>query len=358
VVAENIGEGDDGAMNDGPTRLGWAPQQPTTIGGYALAIARALTFSGVDSKRVLEAAGIPIRITNDPMSRLPVGTVTRLFKICADVTNSAYFGLTVARFIHISNLHALGYALAASANLMEFCQRLERYFRLASQVAEVKVVESRDEVALHAKLLVDVCAESEDAFLGFVVLAMRQLYKAEFNPVRVAMSHPMPLEGAGPYEALFRSPVTFDQAGPMLVFPKADLDQPLAGACAELAQLNDNLANNYIARLDKGDVVSRVRQKIIEYLPNGDCNRDKVASALAISPTTLQFKLAERATTFHDLLEATRRELAASYVRQASLSITEITFLLGFSDTSNFTRAFKRWEGVSPTQFRSSASPG
>jgi AraC-like DNA-binding protein len=328
------------------------PQQPTTIGGYALAIAKALTFSGVDSNRVLKAAGIATTLTNDPMTRLPVGTVTRLFRICADVTNSPYFGLTVARFIHISNLHALGYALAASANLKEFCVRLERYFRLASQVAEIELVESRDEIAVHARLLVDVCTESEDAFLGFLVLAMRQLYQPEFSPVRVGLSHPMPLEGAGPYEALFRAPVTFDQAMPTLVLPRADLDQPLAGACAELAQLNDNLANTYIAKLDKGDVVTRVRQKIIEFLPNGDCSRDKVASALAVSPTTLQFKLAERNTTFHDLLDSTRRELAASYVQQASLSITEITFLLGFSDTSNFTRAFKRWEGVSPTQFR------
>ncbi len=329
------------------------PQQPTTIGGYALAIAKALTFSGIDSNRVLKAAGVPMTITNDPMSRLPVGTVTRLFRMCADVTNSPYFGLTVARFIHISNLHALGYALAASANLMEFCQRIERYFRLASQVAEIKVSASRDEVSLHIRLLVDVCAESEDAFLGFVVLAMRQLYKAEFNPARVAFSHPMPLEGPDPYEALFRSPVSFGATMPLVVFPRADFDQPLAGACAELAQMNDNLANHYIARLDKDDVVTRVRQKIIEFLPNGDCSRDKVASALAMSPTTLQFKLAERDTSFHELLDATRRELAASYVQQASLSITEITFLLGFSDTSNFTRAFKRWEGVSPTQFRS-----
>ena len=330
------------------------PQQPTTISGYALAIAKALTFSGIDSNRVLKAAGVPMTISNDPMIRLPVGTVTRLFRMCADVTNSPYFGLTVARFIHISNLHALGYALAASANLMDFCQRIERYFRLASQVAEIKVSTSRDEVSLHIRLLVDVCAESEDAFLGFVVLAMRQLYKAEFNPARVAFSHPAPREGPGPYEALFRSPVSFGALMPAVVFPRGDFDQPLAGACAELAQMNDNLANHYIARLDKDDVVTRVRQKIIEFLPNGDCSRDKVAGALAMSPTTLQFKLAERDTSFHDLLDATRRELAASYVQQASLSITEITFLLGFSDTSNFTRAFKRWEGVSPTQFRSS----
>jgi AraC-like DNA-binding protein len=71
-----------------------------------------------------------------------------------------------------------------------------------------------------------------------------------------------------------------------------------------------------------------------------------------MSPTTLQFKLSNRGTNFHELLDSIRRELALSYVQQSALSITEITFLLGFSDTSNFTRAFKRWEGISPTDFR------
>ncbi|MDM0050462.1 AraC family transcriptional regulator [Variovorax sp. J22R24] len=327
-------------------------QEPTTIGGYVLAISKALQASGVDSTRVLKAVGIPLTMTNDPMSRLPVSTLTRLFRACTDVTGNPYFGLTVARFIHISNLHALGYALAASANLMEFCQRLERYFRLASQTCEIKVVESKDELELRIRLLVDVSAETEDAFLGFVVLAMRQLYKPEFNPLRVALSHPPPREDIAPYEALFRAPVSFGQSDPMLVLPRADIHNPLIGACAELAQLNDNLSNTYLARLEKDDVVTRVRQKIIEFLPNGSCTRDKVASALAISPTTLQFKLSERGTSFHELLDATRKELASGYVQQSSLSITEITFLLGFSDTSNFTRAFKRWQGVSPTSFR------
>jgi AraC-like DNA-binding protein len=330
---------------------------PTTIGGYALAIAKALDYSGIDSTRVLRSVGVSPAMTNDPMMRLPVTTLTRLFRACAEVTHSPYFGLTVAKFIQISNLHALGYALAASTNLMDFCRRLERYFKLASQACEIKVVETGDEVTLHARLLADVCAETEDAFLGFIVLSIRHLYKVSFNPARIAFSHPMPREGDAPYRALFRCQVDFAQLEPMLVLSRADIYEPLVGACAELAQLNDNLANTYIARLDKDDVVSTVRQKIIEYLPNGDCSRDKVASALCISPTTLQFKLAERDTSFHDLMDATRRELATSYVQQARLSITEITFLLGFSDTSNFTRAFKRWEGVSPTQFRKPEQP-
>ncbi|MFM0247494.1 AraC family transcriptional regulator [Paraburkholderia sediminicola] len=328
----------------------------TTIGGYALAISRALEHNGIDSARIFHAAGIdPSLMKNDPMMRLPVATMARLYKVCVDVTHNPYFGLTVARFIHVSNLHALGYALAASSNLMAFCQRLERFFRLASHAAEINIIENGDEVSLRTRILVPVCAETEDALMGFVVLSMRQLYQADFNPVRVAFSHAMPREGSMPYEKLFRSPVAFDQAAPELVFSRPDLQQPLAGACAELAQLHDNLATSYIARLDKHDVVSTVRQKIIEYLPNGDCSRDKVASAMCISPTTLQFKLSQHDTNFNELLDATRKELAASYVQQSALSITEITFLLGFSDSSNFTRAFKRWERVSPSDYRKEA---
>jgi AraC-like DNA-binding protein len=331
----------------------------TTIGGYALAIAKALEHHGVDSTRIFRAVGIPPSLLkNDPMCRLPVDTMSSLYKACVDVTHNAYFGLTVARFIHVSNFHALGHALAASPNLMAFCQRLERFFRLATHASEIQLSESASEVSLRANVLAKISGETEDAAMGFIVLTMRQLYIPSFRPLRVELSHPMPRDGGEPYEALFRAPISFDQAAPQLVFSRADLQQPLAGDCAELAQVNDNIAINYLARLDKNDVVTTVRQKIIEYLPNGDCSRDKVAGAMCISPSTLQFKLSQCSTSFHELLDSTRRELASGYVQQSALSITEITFLLGFSDTSNFTRAFKRWEGRSPTRYRMESSSG
>lgn len=329
-----------------------AERQATVIGGYALAIAKALDASGIDSARILKSAGVAPGMSNDPMSRLPVETLTRLYQACVAVTNNPYFGLTVARFLRITNLHALGYALAASGNLMDFCVRLQRFFRLVSQSSDVEIVESGNEVALNMRLLVKVSPETEDAFLGFLVLTMRQMYAPYFNPLRVDFSHAMPRDGVAPYEALFKSPVRFDQPSPALVLPRDILQLPLPGACAELAQLNDNIATRYIARLDKDDVVTAVRQKIIEYLPNGDCTREKVAAAMNVTPATLQNRLARRDTNFHDLLDSIRKELAVSYVRQASLSMTEITFLLGFGDLTNFTRAFKRWEGMSPSDFR------
>jgi hypothetical protein len=116
--------------------------EATSIGSYGIAIARALQSCGVDSTRVFRAAGIPLELAIDPMTRLPTAAITRLYRACVDATNNPYFGLIVARFIQMPTLHALGYALAASSTLMDFCHRLERYFRLVSQVAKVSVSEA------------------------------------------------------------------------------------------------------------------------------------------------------------------------------------------------------------------------
>jgi AraC-like DNA-binding protein len=326
--------------------------QPTTIGSYTVAIARALDASGVDSKRIFSAMGIPLDVSTDPMTRLPAATMTRLYRACVDVTNNPYFGLTVAKHIHLTHLHALGYSLAASGTLMDFCRRLERYFRLVSQVAKASLTQTDEHVLVRFEHLLELSSETEDAFFGFLIRTMRLIYKQEFKPVRVELRRPMPYEGATPYETLFRAPVLFGQASSLLVFDRTDLLQALSGSCPELAQVNDNIIISYLARLDKSDVITGVTQKIIEFLPDGDCTRDKVAIALCMSPTKLQLKLSQRGTSFQQLLDDTRKELACSYLSQASRQVTEITFLLGFSDTSNFTRAFKRWTGLSPTDFR------
>ncbi len=326
--------------------------EATTIGSYSQGIARALQASGVDSARIFRSVGIPVSSTNDPLSRLPVSTMTRLYRACVDVTHNPYFGLTVARYIHVSNLHALGYALAASATLMDFCQRLERYFRLVSQVAKVSLSDEGGNVFLRFKHLEESSGETEDATFGFLVLTMRLLYKQNFNPVRVEFHHPMPREGAEPYETLMRAPVSFSSEDGLLVFERDDMLQTLYGSCPELAQVNDAIAIGYLAKLDKNDVITGVTQKITELLPSGDCSREKVASALCMSPATLYLKLAERDTSFQTLLDHTRKELACSYLHQANRTVTEVTFLLGFTDTSNFTRAFKRWTGSSPKDYR------
>jgi len=324
----------------------------TLMAGPVTAIAQALEYKGMDSGDVFRAAGVRQAIRNDPTDRLSVSATAALFRHCAEATCDPYFGLTVAQFIRVSNIHALGYALLASKTLLDFCLRLERYFALVTQSVTLHVDRAPDEIALRFHPLTRIAGEAEDAWAAFMLHLMRLLSRPDFAPLRIEFLHPCPLDGPAPYAACFGVLPLFEQPEMVIRFSAAVMEEPLSGASPELAQYNDRIATDYLARLDKADVVGRVRAKIIERLSSGDCSRRKVAGDVSMSEETLRLKLAQRNTNFLKLLDETRKELALGYLVDRALSVTEITFLLGFSDVSNFTRAFKRWTGISPSLYR------
>jgi AraC-like DNA-binding protein len=324
----------------------------TLMAGPVTAIAKALEYEGLDSRNVFRAAGIRHTIRNDPTDRLSVSGTAVLFRHCVEATKDPYFGLTVAKFIRVSNIHALGYALLASKTLLDFSLRLERYFALVTQAVTLHVERNPQEAELRFHPLTQIAGEAEDAWLAFLLQLMRLLYRPDFSPSRLDFRHRCPLKGPGPYVAYFGVLPSFEQPETVIGFPATEMDEPLTGASPELAQYNDTIARGYQARLNKADVVGRVRAKIIERLSSGNCSRRKVASDICMSEETLHHKLAQCHTSFHALLNDTRKELALGYLAERALSVTEITFLLGFSDVSNFTRAFKRWTGTSPTLYR------
>ena len=98
----------------------------------------------------------------------------------------------------------------------------------------------------------------------------------------------------------------------------------------------------------------QVRSKLVELLPSGECSKEDVAKELYMSVRTLHNKLERLGSSYQQVLDETRRELAEQYMQQRQRSISEVAYLQGFSDCSNFSRAFKRCTGESPSQFRSS----
>ncbi len=163
---------------------------------------------------------------------------------------------------------------------------------------------------------------------------------------------PEPEGGAGPYRDYFKCPVTFDCDEPRIALDGKIMDQPLPGASPDMAQYNDQIVIQYLEQMDKNDVVNRVRRHIIKDLASGTLSKQAVADKMHMSARNLQLKLAAENTTFQDTLDSTRKNLATGYMQQSHLSITEIAYLLGFSDASNFTRAFRRWYGASPRDYR------
>lgn len=329
--------------------------EATTTGAYTQAIARALALKGVDSARVFAAAGLTARSSNDPMRRVPVSQMSQLFRLCVEATGDPAFGLSVARSMHVSSLHALGFSLMASHTLMDFAHRLERHFRMLTEVARIEVRTERDRVALATIDIARSCAETQDAWIGFLARFVRLLTDDEVDPLHVELMHAAPATGPAPYEAFFACPVSFGRPDNVLVFSRERFERPLDGSCPDLVQLHDKVAAEYIARLDRNDIVARVRSQIVERLESAQCDRDTIARELGMAPATLARKLVQRGSSFHEILGDTRRGLALAYLQEAHLPVTEIAFRLGFTDQSNFTRAFKRWTGQAPTAFRTAA---
>ncbi|MEA2094390.1 MAG: helix-turn-helix transcriptional regulator, partial [Pseudomonadota bacterium] len=111
---------------------------------------------------------------------------------------------------------------------------------------------------------------------------------------------------------------------------------------------------DYLARFDRANITMQVRSKIIEQLHDGAPKQEDIAGTLHVSLRSLQRKLKDEHTSYKTLLENTRQQLAMQYLRDSQRSIGEITYLLGFAEPSNFTRAFRRWTGQSPGEFRMS----
>ena len=158
------------------------------------------------------------------------------------------------------------------------------------------------------------------------------------------------------YLGFSRCPVHFDAEASAILFACADVDRPLPAANRELEQANDPILIGFLDKLHEDDLVTRVKTAIVEELPSGSPRDDMIAKSVFMSFRTLNRRLAAVGTTYSQHLDAVRWELAEQYITDPSLSLGEISFLLGFAEHSSFSRAFRRWTGGSPSAARDTAA--
>jgi AraC-like DNA-binding protein len=179
----------------------------------------------------------------------------------------------------------------------------------------------------------------------------------DINALAVELPYPAPVDLA-PYRTAFRCPVSFDASAASLLFASADLTASLPTANPVLAELHERFAGEYLRHFDHAQTSYRAREVIVRRLPDGEPRRDQVASELCMSERTLQRRLEEEATSFLQLLDDTRRELAEQYLGRLHLSLAQAAYLLGFADQSSFFRACRRWFDLSPGEYRSQLYKG
>lgn len=323
------------------------------IASWAVAVAEALDARGVDSKALFAEADIDLADARDPSARFPAARMSRVYELAEETIGDPAFGLSIAQYVHPTSLHALGYSLYASRTMESFCRRIVRYFRFVTTNAVTQMEKTATDYRL---TLIPTSGLSlyipQDAWLATIMRFSRQIYRPNFAPLRVSLRRPQPASNIEKFTEYFRAPVEFGSEGNVLVFDRADMDVQLPAANAELARQNDHVVMSLVARMDRQDVVAQVRASFVDLLPSGDCNKEKVARRLNMSERTLQGKLSERRTSYRILLNETRRELAEQYISQGLRSVSEVAYLLGFSDYSSFSRAFRAWTSSSPSEYR------
>ncbi|HEU5131049.1 MAG TPA: AraC family transcriptional regulator ligand-binding domain-containing protein, partial [Pyrinomonadaceae bacterium] len=193
--------------------------------------------------------------------------------------------------------------------------------------------------------------------LAIVTTLCRNIASPEFAPTSVEFEHEAPSD-ISEHERLFRCPIEFRASSNKLSFPSSFLSLPIAKADARLCALLDRHAEELLAKFPPRDsLVDQVRSIITSELRGGDPSLERVADQLGLTPRTLQRKLQELGTSHNELLDHMRRQLAMRYLREREMAICEVAYLLGFSESSSFHRAFKRWTGLTPKEFRTQTQP-
>ena len=333
------------------------PAEDTTIGAAASLIGCALRDYDVSVVEVFRDAGLVADTVTAPDVRYPVAKMQAMWKLAVERTGDPCFGLAVAEHFKPQALHGLGFMWLSSNTLFDALQRLVKYQRMISTIVDITLEETEDSIRLDVAIRrspVDIEPASIDAAVGVFVNMCRLATCGAFNPIRLSLHRPRPT-CAGRFEALFRSPVEFSAESNALYFDPASLREPLPGANPELARANDQVVIDYLGRFDRENLSMQVRSRLIEQLPAGQPTQKDIASSLNLSVRNLQRRLRAEGISFKQLLDETRKDLASQYIQDSHRRIGEITYLLGFSEPSNFTRAFRRWTGVSPNEFRQRA---
>ena len=171
------------------------------------------------------------------------------------------------------------------------------------------------------------------------------------SPLRIEFrrSRPAQIEA---FQSLLRAPLQFGAARTRLVFDAESIERPLDGGNPELARHHDAIALQYLSQIERDNIQGHVRDVLTQRLAHGEPSQEEVAELLNMSARTLQPNLGEAGTTYKEILDDTRRELALAYLSAPRHSVSDVTYLLGFSAGSCFTRAFRRWTGCSPSDWR------
>lgn len=321
----------------------------SSLGNWVALIPRVLANHGIDAQPYLTQLGLPPHQSSS--GRIPAELTARAWRTAATLSGEPTIGIEAAQMVQPASWDLLGLAMLCSANLQQAISLLIKYAAFISDSVEIYAEEDERHYAICIRSVSAGLpgAESLDFGMATGFQLLRNIFPAQLKLTSLSLTRP-PLADASPYQRFYGcEKIEFGQPVNKQVYLRSDIDQPLPYANAELASYHEALLQRQLPV--QPTFVHQVADQITAQLAAGEVSQEQVAAQLNISSRHLQRKLKLADTRFSELVETIKRKQALHYIRENNRPLTEIAHLLGFSDHSNFTRAFKRWYGTTPKQF-------
>lgn len=330
------------------------PRGPTVAAGYAGHLFRFAVAQGVPAEVLAARAGLDPALLDDPDARLPFDRYVALMGAAKNLTGDPAFALRLGAAEDFREFSVVGLICYAAATMGETLGELNRFGRLVAQIELPSDgprfrVEPRD----NGLWMTDTRADddfpelTEETWARFIAETRRHFPDAAFARA-VHVTHAAPAHAAD-YERLLGVPVTFGSDHNAIMIDPSWLDLPLHSSNRYVFGVLSAHAQTLIDDLEAAtDVRRRVERLLAPVLHKGDPGMDAIARDLGMSRQTLYRRLKEEGVRYDVLLDDLRRRMALHYLDGRKVSVSETAYLVGFSEPSAFSRAFKRWTGRSP----------
>jgi AraC-like DNA-binding protein len=314
---------------------------------------------GADADALLRQADVAPEVMTLPGIYLPYANYMKLLDLAAKATGTPHFGLEMARSATAETLGTTGIIMTQAQTVGDAWEALVHFYGIHDTYGTVRRWHSGGLAAMSYGIPgnhLPGARQVYDAGLGVATNIMKQFCGAAYHAVAYGLPYEEPQDLAC-YASLGTGDLRFNTSTMEMYFDRALLDRPLPQRRDKLGGvLEDHLAGPGAGAANPTSC--RVEDMIRRLLPTGNCTLPRVADMLSTSERTLQAHLESERSSFRELLEKVRREIATYHLSRGDMQLTQLAMILGYSELSAFSRSFRRWYGVSPKHWagRDSAS--
>jgi AraC-like DNA-binding protein len=323
----------------------------SVTGGWTEAVAAR----GGNPGRILNELGLTPTVFSNAEGFIPVAVFTELLEKSAEATGDDYFGLHFGEGFNPKSIGPLTYVVLNSPTILTAIENAVRYIRVHNQAAKLSFDIDKERACLHSRVTV-LAAENSRHHNEFSIVGalnmLRLMAGSEWRPQEVQFVHRAPGD-TSEHMRIFGAPVLFGCPTNVLVMEPEFVARQVPAADPRLYRILRRSVDRALQEMPEGDeLIATLRSLIAESVRDGVPKLARIAKKMGLSPRTLQRQLMEHEMGFKGLVDDTRRHLALSYLRDRKNCLTQVAFLLGYSELSAFNRAFRRWTGSTPLAYR------